>query len=164
MEKGGLRRPPAQNCSSPALNSAGPRPGYRAGSSGSSRRWRLTRREPFCLRVVTMLMRVRGTAALVAACAGVCAPASAAAPPQGTQANATFAASYAQRGVTSVAATTERVSCYAPQVYYTGRLEPAQGYPDGGSTLCNGAASTGENIGPFSIQDVSNSPLRAKDF
>ena len=112
-----------------------------------------------------MLMRVRGgTAALVAACAGVCVPASAAAPPQGAQANATFAASYAQRGVTSVAATTQRVSCYAPQVYYTGRLEPAQGYPDGGSTLCNGAATTGENIGPFSIQDVSNPPLRAKDF
>ena len=60
--------------------------------------------------------------------------------------------------------TTQRVSCYAPQVYYTGRLEPAQGYPDGGSTLCNGAATTGENIGPFSIQDVSNPPLRAKDF
>jgi hypothetical protein len=112
-----------------------------------------------------MLMRVRGgTAALVAACAGVCVPASAAAPPQGVQANATFAASYAQRGVTSVAATTQRVSCYAPQVYYTGRLDPAQGYPDGGSTLCNGAATTGENIGPFSMQDVPNPPLRAKDF
>jgi hypothetical protein len=112
-----------------------------------------------------MLMRVRGgIAALVAACAGVCVPASAAAPPQGVQSDATFAASYAQRGVTSVAATTQRVSCYAPQVYYNGRLEPAQGYPDGGSTLCNSAATTGENIGPFSIQDVSNPPLRAKDF
>ncbi|MGZ4401860.1 MAG: sigma factor, partial [Gaiellaceae bacterium] len=104
------------------------------------------------------------TAALVAACAGVCVPASAAAPPQGVQANTTFAASYAQRGVTSVATTTQRVSCYAPEVYYTGRLEPAQGYPDGGSTLCNSAATTGENIGPFSSQDVSNPPLRAKDF
>jgi hypothetical protein len=112
-----------------------------------------------------MLMRVRGgIAALVAACAAVCVPASAAAPPQGVQANATFAASYVQRGVTSVAATTQRVSCYAPQVLYTGRLEPAQGYPDGGSTLCNGAATTGESIGPFSTQDVSNPPLRAKDF
>jgi hypothetical protein len=112
-----------------------------------------------------MLMRVRGgTAALVAACAGVCVPAAAAAPPQGLQADATFAASYAQRGVTSVAATTERVSCYAPEVYYTGNLAPAQGYPDGGSTLCNGAATTGENIGPFPTQDVSNPPLRAKDF
>jgi hypothetical protein len=112
-----------------------------------------------------MLMRVRGrTAALVAACAGVCVPAAAAAPPQGVQANATFAASYAQRGVTSVAATTQRVSCYAPQVYYTGSLAPAQGYPDGGSTLCNGAATSGEDIGPYATQDVSNPPLRAKDF
>jgi hypothetical protein len=112
-----------------------------------------------------MLMRVRGrTAALLAAWAGVCVPAAAAAPPQGVQANATFAASYAQRGVTSVAATTQRASCYAPEVYYTGSLAPAQGYPDGGSTLCNGAATTGEEIGPFASQDVSNPPLRAKDF
>jgi hypothetical protein len=112
-----------------------------------------------------MLMRVRGrTAALLAACAGLCVPAAAAAPPQGVQANATFAASYAQRGVTSVAATTQRVSCYAPEVYYTGSLAPSQGYPDGGSTLCNGAATTGEDIGPFASQDVSNPPLRAKDF
>ncbi len=112
-----------------------------------------------------MLMRVRGrTAALVAACAGVCVPAAAAAPPQGVQSNATFADSYAQRGVTGVAATTQRISCYAPEVYYTGSLAPAQGYPDGGSTLCNGAATTGENIGPYPTQDVSNPPLRAKDF
>jgi hypothetical protein len=112
-----------------------------------------------------MLMRVRGgTAALVAACAGVCVPAAPAAPPQGLQTNATFAASYSQRGITSVAATTQQVSCYAPQVFYTGSLSPAQGYPDGGSTLCNGAATTGEDNGPFPTQDVSNPPLRAKDF
>jgi hypothetical protein len=112
-----------------------------------------------------MLSRVRGrTAALVAACAGVCVPAAAAAPPQGIQTDAAFAASYAQRGVSSVAATTQRVSCYTPEVYYQGSLAPAQGYPDGGSTLCNGAATTGENIGPYPTQDVSNPPLRAKDF
>ena len=112
-----------------------------------------------------MLMRVRGrTAAVVAACAGVCVPVAAAAPPQGVQANATFAASYAQRGVTSVAATTQRVSCYTPEVYYMGSLAPLQGYPDGGSTLCNGAATSGEDIGPHASQDVSNPPLRAKDF
>lgn len=112
-----------------------------------------------------MLMRVRGrTAALVAACAGACVPVAAAAPPQGVQANATFAASYTQRGVTGVAATTQRVSCYTPEVYYTGSLAPLQGYPDGGSTLCNGAATSGEDIGPYASQDVSNPPLRAKDF
>src|SRR5947209_8495476 len=75
--------------------------------------------EPLCVHVVTMLMRVRGrTAALVAACAGVCVPAAAAAPPQGIQTDAAFAASYAQRAVTSVAATTQRISCYTPEVYY----------------------------------------------
>jgi hypothetical protein len=112
-----------------------------------------------------MLIGVRGrTAALVAACAGVCVPAAAAAPPQGVQSDATFAASYAQRGVTSVAATTQGVSCYTPEVYYTGSLAPAQGYPDGGSTLCNGAATTGEDVGPYLTQDVPNPPLRAKDF
>jgi hypothetical protein len=112
-----------------------------------------------------MLMPVRGrTAALVAACAGVWVPVAAAAPPQGVQSDATFAASYAQRGVTSVAATTQRISCYAPEVHYTGSLAPGQGYPDGGSTLCNGAATSGEDIGPYTTQDVSNPPLRAKDF
>jgi len=112
-----------------------------------------------------MLMRMKGrTAALVAACAAVCVPAAAAAPPQGLQTNAAFAASYAQRGVTSVPATTQRISCYAPEVYYQGSLPPAQGYPDGGSTLCDGAATTGEDIGPYATQDVSNPPLRAKDF
>jgi hypothetical protein len=112
-----------------------------------------------------MLIAVRGrTAALVAACAGVCVPAASAALPQGTQTDATFAASYAARGVSSVAATTQRVSCYSPAVLYQGSLSPSQGYPDGGSTLCNGAATTGENIGPYPGQEVVNLPLRAKDF
>src|SRR5919201_3746815 len=115
--------------------------------------------------VITMLMPVRGrVAALVAVCAAVCVSSAYAAPPQGVQSDAAFAASYAQHGVTSVPATTQRVSCYAPEVFYTGALSPSQGYPDGGSTLCAGAANTGENIGPFPTQDVSNQPLRAKDF
>ncbi|MDX6401795.1 MAG: hypothetical protein QOF27_2401 [Gaiellaceae bacterium] len=112
-----------------------------------------------------MLMLVRGcTAALVAACAVVGAPTAAAAPPQGLQSNASFAASYAQRGVTGVAATAQRVSCYTPEVYYLGSLTPSQGYPDGGSTQCNGAATTGEDIGPYPMQDVANPAARAKDF
>lgn len=61
-------------------------------------------------------------------------------------------------------ATTQRVSCYAPEVFYGGSLPPSQGYPDGGSTLCGQSATTGENLGPFPTQDTSNSPLRAKDF
>jgi hypothetical protein len=112
-----------------------------------------------------MLMRVRGrTAALIAACAVVGAPAAAAAPPQGFQSNATFASSYAQRGVSAVAATAQRVSCYSPEVFYQGSLTPSQGYPDGGTTLCNGAATTGEDVGPYPLQDVKNPPARAKDF
>jgi hypothetical protein len=116
------------------------------------------------LHAVTMLMHVRGRiAALVAVCAGVCIPAAHAAPPQGFQSDAAFAASYAQHGVGSVAATTQRVSCYAPEVHYLGSLSPLQGYPDGGSTPCAGRATTGEDIGPYPTQDLANPPLVVKD-
>ena len=94
----------------------------------------------------------------------ICVGGAHAAPPQGFQSDAAFAGSYAAQGVTSVAATTQRVSCYTPQVLYTPSLSPSQGYPDGGSTPCAGAATTGELIGPFATQDVSNPPLRVKDF
>ena len=121
--------------------------------------------EPFRLHAVTMLVSVRGRVAAVAAvCAAVCASGAQAAPPQGFQSDAAFAASYAQRGVTSVPATTQRVSCYAPEVLYLGSLSPSEGYPDGGSTPCAGAADTGEDVGPFQSQDVANQPLRVKDF
>ena len=124
-----------------------------------------SRHEPFRIHSVTMLMSVRGRiAAVVAACGGVCVPVAHAAPPQGSQSDAAFAASYTQRGVTSVTATTQRVSCYAPEVSYQGSLLPGQGYPDGGSIPCAGAATTGENIGPYATQDVTNPALRAKDF
>jgi hypothetical protein len=112
-----------------------------------------------------MLMSVRGRiAAFVAAGGAICVPAAHAAPPQGVQSDSAFAASYVQRAVTSVAATTQRVSCYAPQVIYDGKLGPEEGYPDGGSTLCAGAATTGERVGPFSAQSVANPALRAKNF
>jgi hypothetical protein len=112
-----------------------------------------------------MLMRVRGRiAALAAVCAGVCAASAHAAPPQGFQADADFAASFAGHAVSAVPATTQRVSCYTPQVFYQGSLAPSQGFPDGGSTLCAGAANTGELIGPFPTQNVANPPLRVKDF
>src|SRR5438105_430960 len=124
------------------------------------------RHEPFCVHGVTMLMSVRGrVAAIAAACAGVCvAGADAAAPPQGFQPDAAFAASYAQRSVVSVPATTQRVSCYAPEVLYQGSLPPSQGYPDGGATPCVSAATTGELLGPFPTEDAANLPLRVKDF
>ena len=113
-----------------------------------------------------MLMRVRARiAAAAAVCAGVCvASAHAAPPPQGFQTDAAFASSYAERGVAGVPATTQRVSCYTPEVLYQGSLSPSQGYPDGGVTPCAGAATTGELSGPFPTQNVANPPLRVKDF
>src|SRR5438876_966729 len=79
--------------------------------------------EPFAVHGVTMLMRVRGRiAALAAVCAGVYVTSAHAAPPQGFQSDAQFAASYAGHAVTSVPATTQRVSCYTPEVLYQGAL------------------------------------------
>jgi len=110
-----------------------------------------------------MLMRMRGRVAALAALAAA-APASSAeaAPPQGFQSNAAFAASYVARGVTSVSATTQRISCYSPQVLYLSGLRPDQGYPDGGGTVCTGA-TTGEGTGPFLTQDRSHPALLVKD-
>lgn len=110
-----------------------------------------------------MLMHVRRcTAALAALCLGVFAASAAAAPPQGYQSNAAFAASYAKKHVTSTLATTQRVSCYAPEVPYFASLPASQGFPDGGATACPGA-TTGEDTGPFATQDVSSPALLVKD-
>jgi BNR repeat protein len=105
----------------------------------------------------------KALASTVAICL-ICAAGAHAAPPQGFQPDAEFAASYAANSVAGVAATTQSVSCYTPEVFYAGSLSPLQGYPDGGATPCAGASTTGEVIGPFGTQDVSNPPLRAKDF
>jgi hypothetical protein len=110
-----------------------------------------------------MLLAMRGRiAALAALGAAVVAPPAAAAPPQGFQSNASFAASYAARGVTSVVATAQRVSCYAPEVLYMTGLSANEGYPDGGGTACPGA-TTGELLGPYLNQDRSNPALVVKD-
>jgi hypothetical protein len=87
----------------------------------------------------------------------------AAAPPQGVQSDAAFAASAAAKGVTNVSATTQRVSCYAPETLYVDGLTPADGYLDGGGSACGGAATTGEDLGPYATQDVANPALRVKD-
>jgi hypothetical protein len=111
-----------------------------------------------------MLMTMRGRiVALAALGVALMAPQPGqAAPPQGFQPNASFAASYVSRGVTSVSATSQRVSCYAPEVLYVTGLSPEQGYPDGGGTGCSGA-TTGEDVGPFPTQDRANPPLLVKD-
>jgi hypothetical protein len=59
------------------------------------------------------------------------------------QSDAAFAVSDAANGVTNVSATTQRVSCYAPEVGYRDRRSPNQGSPDGGMSPCGGAASAG---------------------
>lgn len=62
---------------------------------------------------------MRSRTLAIAACAAGClaAPvcALAALPPQGHQSDAAFAASFAANGVVNVSATTQRVSCYAPE-------------------------------------------------
>src|SRR5436190_4993927 len=86
----------------------------------------------------------------------------AAAPSARYQSDAAFAASYAANGVINVSATTQRISCYAPEVPYLSALTAADGYPGGGETLCPGA-TTGEQTSGFATQDVSNEPLLVKD-
>ena len=84
-------------------------------------------------------------------------------PPQATQPDATFAASYSANAVTNVSATTQQTSCYAPEVLYFDALTQADGYLDGGMSPCNGATTTGENLGPYATQDVANPAMRVKD-
>jgi hypothetical protein len=81
--------------------------------------------------------------------------------PQGTQTDAAFAASFAAMGVTNVLATTQRVSCYSPEVLYATNIGPANGYD--GETACSGAATTGEDLGPYPTQNVNNPAQLVKD-
>ena len=61
----------------------------------------------------------------------------------GTQSDASYARSFASRGVTNVDATTQRISCYRPEVpFFT--IGAARGYT--GMQACPGA-TTGENTG-----------------
>jgi hypothetical protein len=97
-------------------------------------------------------------AALTAPGAALAAP-----PPQGVQSDSAFAASAVAKGVTNVSATTQRVSCYAPETLYLAGLTPVDGYLDGGGSACGRAATTGEDLGPYTTQDVVNPALRVKD-
>src|SRR5256886_7711045 len=85
--------------------------------------------------------------------------------PQGTQSDRAYAKSGAYR-VTNVLATTQRTSCYTPEVPFFTSLAPANGYD--GMTECTGA-NTGEDRGPYSTQAGSNpgypatKPMLVKD-
>jgi hypothetical protein len=82
-----------------------------------------------------------------------------------TQPDAQFAASFVSSGTTAVDATTQRVSCYRPEVAYFDGLPAEEGYPNGGGTVCPGA-TTGESLGPYPTQDAvgaANPPMLVKD-
>jgi hypothetical protein len=77
--------------------------------------------------------------------------------PQGTQSDKAYAQSVPRNGVTNVFATTQRVSCFRPEVSATAfNLGPNDGYS--GVSACPGA-TTGENTGasgPYPTQVGSN--------
>ncbi len=77
-------------------------------------------------------------------------------PPQGTQTDAAFADSFSSNHVTNVFATTQKSSCYTPEVPFAANLGPTNGYT--GETPCNGSANTGEDLGPYPTQNVVNQP------
>ena len=108
-----------------------------------------------------MKRRLPLVAIVTVALLGVPSGMSAGGPPG--QPDTAFAASYAANAVTNVSATTQRVSCYAPEVTYFAALGSNQGYADGGMSPCGGAATTGEDPGPYATQDVSNPAMRVKD-
>lgn len=77
--------------------------------------------------------------------------------PQGYQSDAAYANSFATNMVSNVFATTQRVSCYRPEVPYALNDGPADGYS--GESPCAGAATTGEDTGasgPYATQRGSN--------
>jgi hypothetical protein len=86
--------------------------------------------------------------------------------PQGTQTDAAYARSYWTNHVTNVDATSQRTSCYTPEVPYSLSLGPNDGYT--GQTPCS-TSNTGENTGPYPSQIGSNAgspaptPMLVKD-
>jgi hypothetical protein len=79
-------------------------------------------------------------------------------PPQGTQSNDAYVASFAANKVKNVFATTQATSCYTPEVPYFTSNGPNDGYT--GMTSCSGA-TTGEDLGPYSTQSGSRAGFPA---
>src|SRR5438045_2185905 len=103
---------------------------------------------------------------LLATPSGASASSGVAPVPQGTQSNDAYAASFAANTVANVSATTQKTSCYTPEVPYFTSDGPNDGYT--GMTACR-RASTREDTGPYATQDGSNpgypaaSPMLVKD-
>src|SRR6516225_3109011 len=109
---------------------------------------------------MSQIRRTLGPAFLIslAAIAGHARPATAenaAVAPQGSQSNSAYAASFAANHVTNVFATTQKTSCYRPEVPFFVSNGPSNGYS--GMSNCVGA-NTGEDIGlaPYPTQAGSN--------
>ena len=87
--------------------------------------------------------------------------------PQGTQSDAAYAQSFSANHVRNVDATSQLTSCYTPEVPYATSDGPNDGYS--GESACGGAATTGENLGPYATQSTSNvccpasTPMLVKD-
>src|SRR5258708_4612337 len=79
--------------------------------------------------------------------------------PQGTQTDDSFRNSFAANHVTNVFATAQQVSCYTPEVPFTVNDGPVDWYS--GETPCDGAATTGEDLGPYATQQGSNAGFPA---
>jgi hypothetical protein len=85
--------------------------------------------------------------------------------PQGIQQNPDYAASFALRGVTNVFVTSQKASCYTPEVPIATTLV---GDAYDGETTCS-AAETGEDLGPYPTQSGSRrgypatTPMLVKD-
>src|SRR2546427_2394521 len=79
--------------------------------------------------------------------------------PQGMQTDDSFRNSFGVNHVTNVFATTQQVSCYTPEVPFAVSDGPVDWYS--GETPCNGAATTGEDLGPYATQQGSNASFPA---
>jgi hypothetical protein len=111
---------------------------------------------------VVLALAVAGIAGGSSAAAGASSASSGAGPgvgnvPQGTQTDAAYAQSFQGFGVTNVDATTQRISCYRPEVDASAFNDgPNDGYT--GVSACPGA-TTGEDTGaagPYPTQVGSN--------
>ena len=80
--------------------------------------------------------------------------------PQGTQTDKDYAKSFARYGVTNVVATTQRTSCYTPEVPFFTSDGPNDGYT--GMSDCLGASNTGEALGPYATHAGSNPPASVR--
>jgi hypothetical protein len=78
--------------------------------------------------------------------------------PQGLQSDSAYAASFKSHAVTNVFVTSQKVSCYTPEVPSPFNNGPNDGYT--GEVACPGA-TTGEDIGPYASQATSRAGFPA---